>query len=138
MAITIQVKTNVDQVLGRLRGNAREQIPYATARALTMTAREVATAETAALSEHLDRPTPFTQRAIGTASASKGNLAARVFVKDIQAAYLSLQVTGGIRLPKRRALVLPGSGQRVNQYGNLPRNKLRELLARRGIPFVRG
>lgn len=62
--------------------------------------------------------------------ATKASLSARVHLKDVQAAYLGLQITGGVRTPKKRALVLPGAGLKLNQYGNIPRNKVKQLLAR--------
>lgn len=131
--LTFTVKTNVDQVMRGLEGKLRQQIPFATAKALTQTAKDVQRAETTEIGKVFDRPTPFTRSAVGIVPANKQTLSARVFLKDIQAAYLQLQVTGGPRFPKRRALVLPGSGLRLNQYGNIPRNKLKALLARADV-----
>jgi hypothetical protein len=53
-----------------------------------------------------------------------------VFVKDRQASYLALQEQGGARTPSSgKALVLPGPGMRLNQYGNIPRGRLERLRA---------
>ena len=107
--LTFTVKTNVDQVLRGLEGKLREQIPFATAKALTQTAKDVQRAETAEIGKVFDRPIPFTRSAVGITSATKQSLSAKVFLKDIQAAYLKLQVEGGQRFPKRRALrAVPG------------------------------
>jgi hypothetical protein len=108
---------------------SREQLPYATARALTETARAVQRTITAELPSIFDRPTPFTMRALAIKPARKSDLTAEVFVKDIQAAYLKLEETGGTRTPKRTALVLPAD-IRLNQYGNIPRAALQRLKGR--------
>lgn len=131
--ITVSVKTNVDQVMRGLEGKLKQQIAFATAKGLTQTAKDVQRAENDAINKEFDRPTPFTQKAVGIVSATKQSLSARVFLKDIQAQYLGIQVTGGTRLPKRRALVLPGSGLKLNQYGNIPRGRVKTLLARKDV-----
>lgn len=131
--ITVSVKTNVDKAMRSLAGELKRQIPFAVAKGLTQTAKDVQRAETEAINKDFDRPTPFTQRAVGIAPATKLSQAARVFLKDIQAQYLGIQVEGGTRLPKRRALVLPGSGLKLNQYGNIPRGRVKALLARKDV-----
>ena len=57
-----------------------------------------------------DRPTPFTRRGVGYRPAYKNRPVARVFIKDIQARYRTREY-GGVRMPRKRALVLP-VGQR--------------------------
>lgn len=106
-------------------------MPFAIAKALTDTAKlDAQPAVERRIELAFDRPTPFTKRGVGIAAARKGtDPVATVFIKDVQAKYLSLEETGGVRLPKRRALVLP-AGQRVNQYGNLPRGVVQRLLGR--------
>src|SRR6185369_9260095 len=55
-----------------------------------------------------------------------------------------LEITGGVRRPKGRALVMPSKQLPLNQYGNLPQGKVRALLARadtfsgtvRGVPGI--
>lgn len=131
--ITVSVKTNVDKVMRELAGKLKQQIPFAVAKGLTQTAKDVQRAETDAINKEFDRPTPFTQRAVGIVSATKQSQSARVFIKDVQAQYLGIQVTGGTRFPKRRAIVLPGSGMKLNRYGNIPRGRVKSLLARRDV-----
>lgn len=116
------------RVQSKLRGIAG-QVQYATARALTKTAKDAQAEVTRQIPQRFDRPTPFTQRAIGITPATKATLSASVFVKDKQAEYLALEETGGTRHPKKRALVLPRDA-RLNQYGNLPRGSIQRLLAR--------
>jgi hypothetical protein len=106
-----------------------KQMPFTVAKALTQTAKDVQVVETRKLGEVFDRPTPFTMRAIGITPARKTDLTAKVFLKDIQGAYLKLQVDGGTRYPKNRALVLP-TDLPTNQYGNIPKGQIKRLLRR--------
>jgi hypothetical protein len=130
--ISINVKHNIDAVIQQLDQQFKRQVPFATAKAITDTAKDVQRTLTAEIDRVFDRPVPFTQRAIGMTYANKSTLTARVFIKDVQAQYLRLEVTGGLRTPKNRALVMP-AGVPLNQYGNMPRNKLRQLLARKDV-----
>lgn len=128
--ITVSVKSNVDAVVRDLERRFRDQVPFAVAKALTLTAKDVQRAEVEEIRQAFDRPTPFTQQAVGITSATKQRLSAKVFVKTYQLAYLGIQVEGGIRQPKRRALVVPVDLP-LNQYGNIPRRKVQALLSRR-------
>ena len=110
----------------------RDQVPYATARALTKTAQAVRLDVMAELPKVFDRPVPFTMGAIGYLAASKTSLESSVFIRDAQAAYLRKQIEGRTELPKGRALVEPVNVD-LNQYGNMPRNKVRQLLARKNV-----
>jgi hypothetical protein len=130
--VIINVKTNIDAVIQQLDRRVWKQVPYATARALTATAKDVQRALTEAIPQVFDRPTPFTQRAIGMTWATKNTLRSKVFIKDVQAGYLRLQVSGGTEFPKKRALVVP-AGVALNAYGNMTRNKLRSLLNRKDV-----
>lgn len=133
---TLVVSTNADAWARKLDAWQRRQIPFAMAGALTDVARQVQAAETAALSEVFDNPTPFTKRAFAVTAARKSNLVAVVFAKDIQAAYLApygehgsgRQLVGA----NRRAIPVPMKAG-VNQYGNLPRGKVKLLLAKPGV-----
>jgi len=129
--LTINVKHNIDAVIRQLDAQ-QKQVPYATARALTMTAKDVQRDVTTAIPQLLDKPTPFTRNAVGITYATKMTLRSRVFIKDIQAKYLGIQITGGTRLPPKRALVVPFNVP-VNAYGNLPRGRLRQLLNRKDV-----
>lgn len=131
--ISLSVKSDIAAVVKRLDRTVWKQVPFAAAKALTDTAKDVQRELNTAIEQVFDQPTPFTQKAVGIATATKQSLSARVFLKDVQAAYLGLQITGGTRLPKRRALVLPGSGLKLNQYGNIPRGKVQQLLARKDV-----
>lgn len=108
----------------------KRQLPFATAKALTDTARmDVKPAVERHIEIVFDSPTPFTKKGVAYKPAYKNRPVASVFIKDIQAGYLTIQKTGGVRRPKGRALAIPAR-QRVNKYGNLPRGTVKRLLAR--------
>lgn len=122
-------------------GLGRKQMPFAGAVALTRTAWDIKKKELdPSLDEHLDRPTPFTKKAIRVQGATKGHLVAYVRVAPLQARYLQYQIRGGLRRPNKKALALP-VGQKVNKYGNMPRRAVANLLANpkvfSGIPHGR-
>lgn len=112
----------------------RDQMPYATARALTDMAQlgqAVITRDIPQLFSQGGPPKPFTINSVVAKSASKDNLAAMVFIKDKQAAYLALEETGGTRQPRGRGLLLPGSERADlrDEHGNIPEGLLRKLRA---------
>ncbi len=93
----------------------RDQMPFAIARALTDMAqlgKATITREIPAIFSKGGPPKPFTVNSVVARPASKSTLAAEVFIKDTQAAYLQLEETGGTRSPRGAALVLPGSSLR--------------------------
>lgn len=112
----------------------QRQLPFAMMLSLNDTAEEVKAAEERELDKTFDRPTPFTKRGVYVKRASKSTLTATVGMKPVQAGYLRLQASGGIRLPKRRALVI-GAGLRRNKYGNLPKGAVKRAEAK-GNTFV--
>ncbi len=112
-----------------MSGIARRQVPFAMAQALNDTAKDVEDDWKRELTHKLDSPTPFTKRGIYIRRATKRLTVAEIGFKDIQARYLKLQMTGGIRLPKRRALLVP-AGIRLNKYGNMPRSSVARTSAR--------
>lgn len=138
MAVTINVKADFGRVQSLLNGSIR-QIPFATARALTATAKDVQRAEEREIREVFDQPVPFTQRAVGITSATKQRLQAVVVLKRKQAAYLKKQIEGGGRRRKpfeaqlakeqgqQVASAVPGAGATLNQYGNLTKAQVARL-----------
>lgn len=107
----------------------QKQIPFATAQALTSTARKIQAAEKTALSRKLENPTPFTVNAVGSAGARRDSLVARVFVRDIAAGYLEPFEFGGTHKLNSQALLNP-KNIKLNKYGNLTRNKMAQLKAK--------
>lgn len=114
---------NTAGVTRSLRAIATDQMPFAIARAITMTAQQVAEDQRNVMQRHLDRPTPFTQRGVAVLqTATKRTPAAVVGFRPIQEKYLRWQIEGGTRSPETsgRALLVPRAA-RLNRYGNLPR-----------------
>lgn len=107
----------------------RKQIPFATAQALTSTARKIENAQKVALQRNLESPTPFTVKSIKSRGARKSDLRAKVFVMNIAAEYLTPFEAGGVHKLNGSALLNPKS-IKLNKYGNLPRNKLSSLKAK--------
>lgn len=116
---------------GQLDQSAAQE-RFAQAMALTWTARDAAKDVNAAIPRYLSDPVPFTKNAATFRPARKTLLESWVVIKPIQAKYLRFQIYGGTRVPKKRALLVP-SGVPLNQYGNIPRNTVKRLLARKGV-----
>lgn len=109
-----------------------KQIPFAMAQALTGVARKIEAAERTAFQRHLDNPTPFTVKAVGSVGARKDNLRAKVFVRDTAAAYLEPFEFGGQHKLNGQALLNP-KNIKLNKFGNLPRTKLATLKAKPNV-----
>ena len=110
-----------------------KQVPFATSLALTALAKGVVAEETKAVDDTFKSPTPFTERAFRIDAASKSKPIAVVAIKDIQAQYLAPYIVGGPRfLGKKKGMLAPRSVA-LNQYGNLPKNKLRSLQGKPNI-----
>jgi hypothetical protein len=125
--IQISVKHNIEDTIRRLRAQTK-QVPFAIAKALTDTARDAARDVQSKLPQVIDRPTPFTRNSIRWKRATKQTLTSAVYIAPIAAAYLSPLITGETAKPRKgKALVLPGA-DRLNQYGNIPRTRIRTLL----------
>lgn len=114
----------------RKLGAVERQVRFATARALTMTAKDAQGAVTADLDSIFDQPVRFTRQAIAILPARRETLEAWVLVKDRQAEYLALQETGGLRMPRPGAPVLVPVGIRTNRSGNIPRGAVARTVAK--------
>ncbi|WP_231890143.1 hypothetical protein [Ralstonia solanacearum] len=111
---------------------AKKQVPFATAQAINAVAKKLQAAEKENMTKVLDRPTPFTLNSVSIKLANKTSLTAMVYVKDIAAAYLLPYEAGGQNKLNARALIKP-VGQKVNQYGNLPRTTVKRLAAKKNV-----
>ncbi|WP_269501091.1 hypothetical protein [Burkholderia sp. IMCC1007] len=126
----------VDDDIARLRKSLtaleRDQLPFATAMALTAVAKRAQAAEKYAMPEVFDRPTPFTVNSVAVKGARKSDLEARVFVKDIAAAYLAPYEFGGDHklLGSGKTWLNPKDKSLLNQYGNFSKTALKRLQAR--------
>lgn len=132
--LELSFRTNYRELERKLDLFARQQLPTATAMALTNLAHLAQDAERANLAKVLNKPTPFTVASVRFGSARPDNLEAIVYVKDIAAAYLEPYEFGGRNKPVGRGTFLePHADEMLNQYGNLPRAKLAELKARSDV-----
>ena len=129
----VSVKADVKRLTKDLNKIQRQQIPFATALALTRTATYTAEQVGQDTKKYLDRPTPFTQRGFRYIKANKRNLKAFVLAKDIQARYLQWVIYGGTQRPKGKAHVIPYKDYSRNKYGNIPRQGIKKRLGRVNI-----
>lgn len=124
---TISVKSDLDRLVDWSHRLVNDQLDYATAVALTRTARDASDELGKATNQYIDKPTPFTQRAWTSTRATKGTLVASVRAKDVQARYLQWQVFGGARSPARKAQKLP-TAIKLNEFGNIPKGEIARLI----------
>lgn len=131
-----------------LTGWEKDQLPFATAKALTQTGQKVKLAVTATIQRSFDRPTKYTLGSVFMKPATKANLVCEVNLKNWASkgappsVYLAPQVYGGNRQPKssekimRRAGVLPGgmfwvpaSGATMDRYGNMSTGQIVQVMS---------
>ncbi|MDR6850359.1 hypothetical protein [Sphingomonas sp. BE137] len=111
----------------------KEQVPFATALALTKLAQGVVAVEQGEIKKTFDSPTPFTQKSITMKSATKRDLTAIIYPRERAESYLEPYVIGGNRsLGNKKGMLVP-KNVAVNQYGNLTRNKLASLKGKPGV-----
>lgn len=131
---------SIDEVL--------DQIPYATALALTRTAKEVEAALVDEMKSVFDRPTRWTLNSLRVFPATKEKQVARVWMKNeadksVPATrWMEPEIYGGPRRDKRSESMLrargilpngkyivPGEGAQLDQYGNIKRGYLTRVLS---------
>jgi hypothetical protein len=133
--LDINVRSDFGRLARSLNDLERRQLPFATAQALTGIGRHVRVAEQTGMRRKLDRPMPFTINSVGVKAARKSDLTAIVYMRDIAASYLEPFEFGGNHklIGSGRTWLNPKNGLSLNQYGNLTRNKLKQLKARPDI-----
>lgn len=131
-----------------LQGWEKQQLPFATAKALTSTAKLVQLATQDEMRKVFDRPTPYTLGSTYVQPATKTNLVAQVFLKNVNqkgsppSVWLEPQVEGGTRQPKRSETLLrrkgvlpggmfyvPGLGADLDRYGNMSAGQLIRVMS---------
>ncbi len=131
-----------------LQGWEQKKLPYATATALTRTAKRVQAAFIDAMKQDFDRPTPYTLGGTYVKPANARNLTAMVGWKDwaqkaVPASVFMLpQVAGGRRNLKSTEKMLntkgflptgmvtvPGAAAALDQYGNMSRGQLVQVIS---------
>jgi hypothetical protein len=128
------LESQVRAIQSRIDKNIR----FGVARGLTRTAQHSSTVVKGELPAIFDRPTPFTLNAIAFAGATKTNLEAAVFIKDVQAQYLLMQQTGGTRVPQQGSPINVPIGQRTNVYGNIGRGVIGRAKAKKSTFVSKG
>lgn len=117
---------------------ADKQYRFAAAQALNDCTRAASVEVNRAMPTIFDRPTPFTDNAAvapRALAATRDSLVSTITLRDRQAQYLKAEEDGGTRTAADNtrkagsALVLPGKGMTLNQFGNIPDGTLRTLKA---------
>ncbi len=151
--LRIDITTNFPE-LAEAIAKARNQVPFALARALTKTGQDVKEAQRKEIERVFDRPTPFTRNAVYLRTATKQRLEAEVWLKEASSRrshYLLPQIEGGSRPLKRfeQRLVLtgymqpderavPAAGARLDAYGNISRGQINQILSQLKTAVVQG
>lgn len=135
--ITLDIKGVTDLQIAIKQYPARAR--KACAIALSMTAKhDIKPRIQAEMKQVFDRPTPYTLNSLRIKYAQVNDLSAEVWFKEpdrMGQHYLVPQVEGGPRKLKgfERALgnkkFAPGSGARLNQYGNISPGQIKQLLS---------
>ncbi len=133
----VSLRTDFSRMERALQIVARDQVPFATARALNDVARSAQDAVNRDMASVFRDPVEFTRHAAvapRSLAAEKGRPEAVVTLRPLQAKYLLREEVAGTRVPAdntRRpgasALVLPGRGLLLDSHGNIPRGTLRTL-----------
>ena len=157
MTVTVTLSPNFS---GELIGKSARQAQFAVAKALTLTAKDVKKGLVDELGRVLDRPTPYTLKSVFMKPATRDKPEALVWFKDDGSTshagtpatkYLMPHVEGGHRQLKRfeRALqaaghlpagyyVVPGAGANLDQYGNISRGQIIQVLSQLRITQTAG
>lgn len=142
------VRADLKEAFKMLDGLRRDQIPFATAYALTQTAKAAQKDVEGVIKRVFNAPTPYTQKAVFIRPATKQRLYAEVKLKDYSpkgvpaVRYLIHHITGGSRGHKgfenlllKQGLMLPGQyavptrAAKLDAYGNVPRGTLNAILS---------
>ena len=146
--IQFSVKSDLEAAVTQWARVAGDQMPYATAVALTRTAKAAKEEIERQLPSLIDRPTPYTMKGFRLYPATKVKLVATVDFRDAFGRgssardYLSPLVFGGKRKIKafERSLqrtgllpsgyaALPGSAAKTDAYGNMSRGQIVQILS---------
>ncbi|UGQ45091.1 hypothetical protein [Massilia endophytica] len=147
-----EMKVDVREAIASITRHTTQTLPkqqaFATRVALTRTAHLAAQAEQREMRDVFRNPTPYTLSGVAVRGATAQRLSAEVKLKDDAtkatpaSKFLAPQVRGGLRGQKRfeRALqavgampagfrAVPGSGARLDAYGNMSRGQIVQILS---------
>lgn len=144
MAVTIGVKTNVDQIAKSIGKLGDSQVPFATSLAMNRTGELARKTLVTTMKSVFDRPTPFVLNSTFVKNSTKNRLQITIGHKELNgkgrpsSAYLQAEIEGGIR--KRRAsehalnnYYVPSRNMPLDQYGNIPGGQIKKLLSELGL-----
>ncbi len=148
--LTVNVSGDISRALRRL-GALGEQAPYAAALAVNHTGRQVTQAVIAEMGRVFDRPTRYALKSfVLKKRATKTDLVAVCGLRDVlssksrlsPAELLGHHFTGGPRartglerylsswsLIGTGEYVVPGAGARLDQYGNMSRGQIQQIIS---------
>lgn len=146
--LKVTVVPDLRAMQAQMRRIEREQVPFATAMALTKTAKFVEKKISEEMARVFDRPTRYTLNSLRTAPATKRKLVAEVKIKDesfkavAPIKWLAPQVYGGTRGHKRfeqrliqagvmasNEYAMPGQAAQLDGYGNMSRAQMVAILS---------
>jgi hypothetical protein len=146
--IIVNVQADISGVLKKLEDLRQDQVPFATALALTRTAQFAQKALADEMNRVFDRPTPHTLNSTYVQPATKAVPIANVKIKDAGAGsigpvrWLLPEIQGGGRSPKGFELllqragilpagwwVIPAQGANLDAYGNVSGGTITKILA---------
>lgn len=145
--LTVRID-GLDALKRSLNDMGAKQVPFAAARAIAETAKSVERRFQSDMAGAFKSASPYVKRSTFSTSAKKTDLNAMVGLKDMKpaggtapAVLLKEHFTGGLRgnKPFEKALIamgvmpggyraIPGSGMKLNAYGNPSRESIRRVL----------
>ena len=143
----VSVVSDLAQLKKGMTRQQREQMPFAVSNTLNAIAFAGRLHVQAQLKAKLDRPTPYTLRGVQVETAHKKKalvakigFAGKGFGKMqgeiLPAEYMHFQIAGGIRLPRKRTIMVPTKHQKTNKFGNLAKTKFFSLIGDKARHFV--
>lgn len=127
----LSIKHNIDEVTRGMSSIQKKQIPFATMLALNDTAFDLQRVYKAQTKQKFDQPTKFTQTGFAVEKAKKTNLKAVVYVTEKREDYMKLEIDGGVRHPKNKAIIIPNrrNSDELAKYksGNLTKGAVNKI-----------
>jgi hypothetical protein len=143
----VSVVSDLAKLKRGMNAQQRSQLPFALSNTLNSIAFSGRKHVQTQLKSKLDRPTPYTLRGVQVERADKKKalvaklgFAGKGFGKMqgeiLPGEYMPFQIAGGIRLPRKRTIMVPTKHQTTNKYGNLAKTKFFSLIADKARYFV--
>ena len=137
----ISVVANTKQLTKHLNRIQKKQIPFATSKALNDVAFDCRSFVQKSLPRRLDRPTKGIISSVQVQKSKKKNLVATVGFAGLgfkstkwsesPAEIMRRHIKGGTRTPQGKAIPVPiARNLKLNKFGNMPRTKIKTLLAK--------